>query len=1173
MAGLAATLGSGATTNSLGEIFSSDVALVIGSNTTWNHPVFASMIKGAVAEKGMKLIVCDPRRIELAASAEIFLQQQNGSDVALLSGLQHIILREGWEDAGYIAGRCEGFDAYRRSMEFFTPERVEKLTGVPRAELFAAAKLFATGGRGALYFCMGITQHTHGVENVKACVNLQLICGNVGFEGGGVNPLRGQNNVQGACDMGALPGVFTGYRSVTDEGVRREFARLWGVDEAALCPRPGLTETEMIPACGGSVRALFVLGENPLLSDANANHVERCFEKLDFLAVQDIFLTETAQVADVVLPGVSFAEKLGTFTNTERRVQLSRRALDPLGGAKQDYEIIADLAARFGHDFPRTPEELFEEIRAVTPQYAGMSYERIARVGLQWPCPDESHPGTPILHRGRMARGRGVLTPLRYRPPAEVPGGDWPMRLSTGRILEHFHTGSMTRRAAVLDGIEPRGIVEVNPDDAEDLGIRTGDRVRVATRRGAIETEARVVARVARGSLFVPFHFAEAAANRLTNDALDPESKIPEFKACAARLETLPRRRRKKAGGLVRREKRFPGKPGAGLEPALRERIEANARRYPRRESALMPALHVAQEAYGGTLPENAIEGVADLLRVPLSRAFGVATYFTLYNKKPLGRYHLQVDTGVPAMLAGADRILACLQEELGVSAGGTTEDRLFSLSEVEDLASSGAWPVIRVNDRYCENMTVARTARLIRKLRDKDVASPLDEDVASRLDEDVASPRDDLTGFATERHFSSACDILLKRRGRKDPTSIGGYIADGGYRALKKARAMKPEEVVAEVKRSSLRGRGGAGFPAGDKWASIPADCDRPVYLICNADEGEPGTFKDRQILEYDPHLVIEGMAIAAHAIGARLGFIYIRGEFGWIARILERAIDEARGADVLGGSRERGCARKHGADFDIVVHVGAGAYVCGEETALIESLEGKRGEPRLRPPFPTTAGLYGCPTLVNNVETLSCVPFIISEGTEAFRRIGVPGSRGPKIFSLSGHVRRPGAYEFPMGTALHDLLDAAGGVKGKLKAVVVGGLSTPLLTAAEAEGMTLDFGSCRDRGTGLGSGGIIVMNRSTSIPQVALRTIRFYAHESCGQCTPCREGTRYCALLLGRICAGEGSTADIDRLLSLCATVKGATLCPMGEAFAAPIAAMVSRFRGEFERLVRPS
>ncbi|MBN1765382.1 MAG: formate dehydrogenase subunit alpha [Sedimentisphaerales bacterium] len=536
VAGLATTLGSGAMTNSMKECFKSDVILIIGTNTTHNHPVLGSMIKQAAKFHGTKIIVCDPRKIDLVDYSVLWIRQRNGSDVALLSGLQHIILKNGWEDKDFIKNRCENYEEYRKSMEFFTPEKVEELTGVSQEDLYKAAELFAQADVASMYFSMGITQHTHGVDNVKCTANLAMITGNLGVEGGGVNPLRGQSNVQGACDMGALPNVFSGYQAVSNEDANKKFRDAWNAD---IPLEVGMTVTQMIPECGNKIKCLYIIGENPMVSDPNLNHVAECIKKLDFLVVQDIFLTETAALADVIFPAPVFAEKYGTFTNTERRVQLSNQALRPPGQVRQDYEIVADLAERMGHSFCRTPEDIFNEIKKLTPSYAGMTYDRNRALGLCWPCPTEEHPGTPILHVGKFARGLGLLTPMEYRPPAEEPDQEWPMRLSTGRMLEHFHTGSMSRRSAVLDGLVPCGMVEIHPEDAREYGIENGQMVRVSSRRGQITTQAKVMDRVAKGSLFIPFHFAEAAANTLTNDALDPVSKIPEYKVCAAKLEKI----------------------------------------------------------------------------------------------------------------------------------------------------------------------------------------------------------------------------------------------------------------------------------------------------------------------------------------------------------------------------------------------------------------------------------------------------------------------------------------------------------------------------------------------------------------------------------------------------------------------------------------------------------
>ncbi|MFH1829190.1 MAG: NADH-quinone oxidoreductase subunit NuoF [Pseudomonadota bacterium] len=563
----------------------------------------------------------------------------------------------------------------------------------------------------------------------------------------------------------------------------------------------------------------------------------------------------------------------------------------------------------------------------------------------------------------------------------------------------------------------------------------------------------------------------------------------------------------------------------------LAEQVAEIAKKYPNPESALMPALDLIQRENNNYLSPENINAVADALGVSASKAFGVATYYTMYNTKPVGKYHLQLDNCVPAFLSGSNEILTHLQNKLGIKVGETTKDKMFTLSTVEDLASCGTCPVMQVNDTYYENLTIEKVDELIDTLREG------------------KEPKPDMTA-----NFSTECNILLKNRGNPKATEISEYKKGGGYKALEKALKMKSEEVTGTVKESMLRGRGGAGFPAGTKWGFLPKNDSRPVYLICNADEGEPGTFKDRQIMQYDPHLLIEGIAIASHAINSKIAFIYIRGEFKWIADILEKAIAQAKKDGQL----------KH---VDIIVHRGAGSYVCGEETALIESIEGKRGNPRVKPPFPANIGLYGCPTIVNNVETLACLPYIIVNGADAFKSIGFTNNYGPKLYGVCGDVGRPGVYEFPMGTKLDKILKAAGEVKGRLKAVIVGGLSVPILTAEDARGIELDFDSCLKAGTMLGSGGIMVINDTISIPDLALRTIKFYAHESCGQCVPCTEGSHAIEAMLKKFVDGKGSMQEFDMILNMCKTIKGSTLCPTGDAFAIPIEAMLTKFKHEFE------
>jgi len=520
-------------TNPISDIEKADVILITGSNTTENHPVISTYVKRAVTFLGKKLIVVDPRKIKIASFADQWLRPNPGTDVAWINGMIHVIIKENLYDRDFVKNRCEDFDALVKSVEDFTPESVESLTGIPAKNLVDAARLYAGAKAASILYCMGITQHVSGTDNVKSLANLAMLCGNLGIEGGGVNPLRGQNNVQGACDMGGLPNVFTGYQSVTDPAMVKKMEEAWNVK--GLSAKPGLTVTEMIPmAHEGKIKALYIVGENPLVSDADANHVEESLKHLDFMVVQDIFMTETAKLADVVLPSLCFAEKDGTFSNTERKVQRIRKAVTGPGSARTDWDIVCDLATRMG--YPMTyadSREIFEEIARVTPSYAGISYERIENEGLHWPCPTAEHPGTPILHTAQFTRGKGKFHAIAFVPPAEKTDDEFPLILTTGRVLYHYHTGTMTRKSDGLNERAPECFVEMAKEDAMRLNIHHGSMVKVASRRGGIKARAMVSDKAVPGTVFIPFHFAEAAANRLTHAALDPVSKIPEFKVCA----------------------------------------------------------------------------------------------------------------------------------------------------------------------------------------------------------------------------------------------------------------------------------------------------------------------------------------------------------------------------------------------------------------------------------------------------------------------------------------------------------------------------------------------------------------------------------------------------------------------------------------------------------------
>jgi formate dehydrogenase alpha subunit len=538
VAGLAASFGAGAMTNSIEEIEHAKCILAIGTNTTYAHPVIGMKVKQA-SKNGTKLIVANPREIELVKNADLWLQHNPGSDVALLMGMMKVIVDEDLLDKDFIEERCEDFDDFKDSLKEFDLDRVEELTGVPKDKIIEAARIYATDTPSSILYAMGITQHTHGTDNVMAIANLAMLTGNMGKPSTGVNPLRGQNNVQGACDMGGLPNVFTGYQVVINEDIRKKFENAW---DAQLSGEIGLTLLEILEAAHKKeIKGLYLVGENPVLSDPDAHHAVESLKALDFLVVQDIFMTETAQLADVVLPGATFAEKDGTFTNTDRSVQRVRKAIEPIGNSRSDWWIACQIAQRMGakgFDFEE-PSQIMKEISSLTPSYGGITYERLESGRIQWPCPTKDHPGTSILHAEQFARGKGKFIPLEYKPPAELPDSEYPLLLTTERSLYHFHTGTMTRKVVGLNVLDGEGMVEINPKDASQLGISDGEMIQVVSRRGAVTAKAKVTEVSPVSVVSMNFHFAESPTNQLTNPALDPVAKIPELKVCAVRLEKV----------------------------------------------------------------------------------------------------------------------------------------------------------------------------------------------------------------------------------------------------------------------------------------------------------------------------------------------------------------------------------------------------------------------------------------------------------------------------------------------------------------------------------------------------------------------------------------------------------------------------------------------------------
>ncbi len=533
--GLIPTFGSGAMTNSIDDIKDADVVIIIGSNTTEAHPVIGYELIRCVKKRGLKLIVIDPRDIPITKYATIHLKQKPGTDIAVLLGMMNIIYNNDLHNKEFIESRTENFDKLKDSFKSYTSKKTASISGVNERDLIESAKLYGSAGNALIFYAMGITQHTCGTDNVIAIADLAMMTGNVGRRGAGVNPLRGQNNVQGACDMGALPNMLSGYQSVDSDNMRWRFEKKWG---KALPDGKGLTVTEMIQGADtGKIRAIYVMGENLMLSDPDLLHVAQSLKNLDFFVVQDIFLTETCEFADIVLPGACFAEKDGTFTNTERRVQKLRKAVEAPGEALEDWKIICMVSTAMGYPMLyNDTSEIMDEISSLTPIYGGINYERLEKETFQWPCRQNIDPGTPILHTKTFTRGRGNFIPVEHRPPAEIPDDDYPFILTTGRVLYQFHTRTMTGKTRGLNEIAPMGLVHINKKDASKLGLKKSDKVLVESRRGSIKADTLIDSKIKEGVVFLPFHYADAPANILTNPALDPKAKIPEYKACAVRV-------------------------------------------------------------------------------------------------------------------------------------------------------------------------------------------------------------------------------------------------------------------------------------------------------------------------------------------------------------------------------------------------------------------------------------------------------------------------------------------------------------------------------------------------------------------------------------------------------------------------------------------------------------
>ncbi|HUL15736.1 MAG TPA: NADH-quinone oxidoreductase subunit NuoF [Terriglobales bacterium] len=583
------------------------------------------------------------------------------------------------------------------------------------------------------------------------------------------------------------------------------------------------------------------------------------------------------------------------------------------------------------------------------------------------------------------------------------------------------------------------------------------------------------------------------------------------------------------------------------LSKPLAARFEKLQNAYPAKRSALIPMLMYAQDEYG-FISDEMIAEIAKRLDLNLVQVEETLAYYSMLRRKPMGKYHVQVCTNVACMLRGGYELLEQAKKRLEIGHKETTEDGMFSLEEVECIGACTGAPAMQINYDFYEDLTALKFDRIIEQLDKGKHPEPVPV----------------ITGALHERNPEET-PLISKRWGIRDSRKLHTYKQNDGYQALEKAlREMTPETIIEEVKKSNLRGRGGAGFPTGMKWGFVPKDSPKARYIICNADESEPGTCKDRPLMEMDPHQMIEGIIIAGRAIGAHQGFIYIRGEYRYVLDIVEEAIEEAYAAGYLGKN-----ILGSGFDFDLLIHTGAGAYECGEESALMESLEGKRGYPRIKPPFPAVVGLYGCPTIINNVETLSAVPAILREGGEAYANRGTPRNGGTRLLCVAGHVNKPGIYEIPLGMNMKKFIyEMAGGIPNgkKLKAVIPGGSSCPLMTADEID-IPMDYDSVAKAGSMLGSGGMVVMDEDTCMVDMARRIMHFYAHESCGWCIPCREGTSWLKKMLERFHAGLGRPEDIDLMGELAKNMLGRTFCPLGDAAALPTISIVQKWRNEFE------
>jgi NADH:ubiquinone oxidoreductase subunit F (NADH-binding)/NADH:ubiquinone oxidoreductase subunit E/formylmethanofuran dehydrogenase subunit B/formylmethanofuran dehydrogenase subunit D len=1139
--------GAGGGTSSYREIEETDVILLWGSNAREAHPIFFHHVLKAL-RRGAKLYVIDPRRTSTAEWAHRWIPLDIGTDIELSNALAREIIGGGLENKSFIDRATSGFREYAASLGSSNLQQASSITKVPAELIQEMARDYARADRAVICWTLGITEHHNAVDNVLSLINLSLLTGHVGKWGSGLNPLRGQNNVQGGGDMGALPNKFPGFQNVEDPEIRARFEAKWN---AKIPPKNGWHLSQMFHAMERKeLTALYVLGENPAQSEADSHHAIKLLKGLETMIVQDIFLTKTAELADVVFPAsASWCESEGTVTNSERRVQRVRKAVPLPGNARDDLQILAEISKRLGYDPGSTnAEDIWNECRSLSPMHGGMSYDRLEKLGgIQWPCPDESHPGHPFLH-GRLWETpiRGPRAPFHVvvqEGPVEELDDEYPLRLTTGRRLDSYNTGVQTR--AYRSPLRKTETIDISTADALKYQLVDGDHVRVSSRRGSVIAPVRVDNTLRPGLTFMTLHSPdEVDTNILTIDAIDPKSGTAEFKAAAIRIDKIvdgPKRRPKDTVVSPERGQIVKALPSAEEIAAVdavlgvaaaEDSLPISVQASDAKRDLFLPALHAIQKRFGWITP-GALGYACRRLRIPLADGYGVATFYALFALEERPPITVHVCDDIACKTNGADGVVEELERRFGPPGSRGADGR----------ATWAKSPCLGMCERAPAAMVSASGERPFERGFSPVSASTIADAMATGWTADpaptvLAQPREELR--------------LLRRIGLANPLSFDDYRAVEGFQSLRRAFDLGPAGVIREVTDSGLLGRGGAAFPTGRKWAAVASQAVRPHYLVCNADESEPGTFKDRILMEEDPFAVIEAITIAAYATGCERAFIYVRGEYPLATERLEHAIHLARARGFLGDN-----ILDRGVKVEIEIRSGAGAYICGEETALFNSLEGFRGEPRSKPPFPVEVGLFGKPTLVNNVETLVSVLEILREGGRAYATIGTEQSKGTKLYCLCGHVLSPGLYEVPFGTPLSALIAKAGGVRAgrKIQAVLLGGAAGAFLSPEELD-VPLSFEGVRAIGATLGSGVVLVLDDQTDMLGILRRIAEFFRDESCGQCVPCRVGTVRQEELLHRPGDHRLLLADLGQVM------RDASICGLGQTASAAIESAVKKF-----------